>query len=43
LLPPGMRIPDFVPRGLAIHNVYEYANLASFLPQIYQEQKGLIP
>jgi hypothetical protein len=43
LLPPGVRIPDFVPRGLAIHNVHEYANLASFLPQIYQEQKGLIP
>ena len=43
LLPPGMRIPDFVPRGLAIHNVYEYANLASFLPQIYRERKGLIP
>jgi hypothetical protein len=30
------------PPGLAIHNVYEYANLASFLPQIYQEQKGAI-
>lgn len=41
-LPPGMRIPDYIPRGLATHNVYEYANLASFLPQIYQEQKGLI-
>jgi hypothetical protein len=43
LLPPGVRIPDFVLQGLAIHNVDEYANLASFLPQIYQEQKGLIP
>jgi hypothetical protein len=42
LLPAGVRVPDFVPRGLAIHNVCEYANLASFLPQIYQEQKGLI-
>jgi hypothetical protein len=42
LLPADVRIPEFVPRGIAIHNVYEYANLASFLPQIYQEQKGLI-
>jgi hypothetical protein len=43
LLPQGVRIPDFVPAGLARHNVYEYANLASFLPQIYAEQKGAIP
>lgn len=42
-LPSGARIPDLAVRGLAVHNVYEYANLASFLPQIYQEQKGLIP
>jgi hypothetical protein len=42
LLPAGVRIPDFVPRGLAIHNVYEYANLASFLREIYEEQKGAI-
>jgi hypothetical protein len=40
LLPHGVRIPDVVPRGLAIHNVYEYANLASFLPEIYRERKG---
>jgi hypothetical protein len=42
LLPHGVRIPDFAPSGLARHNVYEYANLASFLPQIYEEQKGVI-
>jgi hypothetical protein len=42
LLPSGVSIPEFVPRGLAIHNVFEYANLSSFLPHIYQEQKGLI-
>jgi hypothetical protein len=42
LLPMGVRIPDFVPAGLARHNVCEYANLASFLPEIYAEQKGLI-
>ncbi len=43
LLPAGVKIPDFVPAGLARHNVYEYANLASFLPQIYEEQKGAVP
>ena len=42
LLPTGVRLPEIVPRGLAIHNVYEYANLASFLPEIYKEQKGII-
>jgi phloretin hydrolase len=42
LLPQGVRIPDFVPAGLARHNVYEYANLASFLPEIYREQKDII-
>lgn len=42
LLPPGVKIPEMIPKGLALHNVYEYANLASFLPQIYQEQNGEI-
>jgi len=38
-LPPFVKMPPKVPKGLAIHNVYEYHNLASFLPQIYGEQK----
>jgi phloretin hydrolase len=42
LLPKGVKLPEFVPAGLARHNVHEYANLASFLPEIYQEQKGNI-
>src|ERR1017187_9826137 len=42
LLPGGVRIPEFVPRGLAIHNVCEYTNLGSFLPQLYEEQNGVI-
>lgn len=42
LLPPGMRIPESALRGLAIHNVYEYTNLSSFLPQIYKEQGGMV-
>jgi phloretin hydrolase len=42
LLPKGVRLPDFVPAGLARHNVHEYTNLASFLPEIYQEQQGIV-
>ncbi|MCL6476901.1 MAG: hydrolase [Peptococcaceae bacterium] len=42
LLPDGFMIPEFVPRGLAVHNVWEYTNLASILPQLYEEQKGLL-
>jgi hypothetical protein len=42
LLPAGVRLPEMVPAGLARHNVYEYANLASFLPQIYEEQRGVV-
>lgn len=39
LLPPGIRIPEFVPKGLAIHNAHEYTNLAALLPRIYAEQR----
>jgi len=42
LLPPGIKIPDIAPKSLATHNVLEYTNLASFLPEIYAEQKGII-
>jgi hypothetical protein len=42
LLPKGVKLPEFVPAGLARHNVHEYTNLASFLPDIYKEQKGVI-
>ena len=38
----GERIPDLVPRGLAIHNLYEYTNLASFLTELYREQEGRV-
>ncbi len=41
-IPTSVRIPDFVVQGLATHNVHEYANLASFLPQIYQECGGIV-
>ena len=42
-IPEGGRIEEYIPHGGALHNVYEYANLASILPQIYKEQKGAIP
>lgn len=42
LLPKGISLPPFVPQGLAFHNVHEFANLASFLPRLYEEQQGKI-
>jgi hypothetical protein len=42
LLPNGVRLPEFVPAGLARHNVQEFTNLASFLPEIFNEQKGIV-
>jgi hypothetical protein len=36
-LPPWVKIPIQAPMGLAYHNVMEYSNLASFLPEIYAE------
>lgn len=40
LLPSHIKVPAFVPQGLAMHNVSEYTNLASFLPQLFHEQQG---
>jgi hypothetical protein len=37
-LPKTAVIPPVVAKGLAIHNVLEYSNLRSFLPQIYAEE-----
>ena len=42
LLLPGVIIPEIAPKSLAIHNVLEYTNLASFLPELYAEQRGII-
>ena len=41
-IPDSISIPDFVVRGMAIHNVHEFTNLASFLPTLYAEQKGIV-
>jgi hypothetical protein len=38
VLPPGIAIPENVPRGLFQHNIDEFSNLGSFLPQIYREE-----
>ncbi len=38
VLPPGVRIPEMVPFGIAQHDVHEYSNLRAFLPSIYAEQ-----
>jgi hypothetical protein len=35
--PPWVRIPIQAPMGLAFHNVVEFSNLASILPEIYAE------
>ena len=36
-LPPGLRLPVEMPRELGFHNVREYSNLASILPELYRE------
>jgi len=38
--PPWVRIPIEAPMGLAFHNVVEFSNLASILPEIYGEYKN---
>lgn len=38
-LPEGVRIPEFVPKGLFAHNIKEFTNLAAILPQVYEENK----
>jgi phloretin hydrolase len=38
----GDRIPDSVPKGIAIHHLHEFANLVSFLPELYKEQGGIV-
>ncbi len=42
LIPDVVRIPEIAIRGLATHNVHEFSNLASFLPQLYADQKGIV-
>lgn len=42
LLPDGISVPEAAPRGLALHNVMEYTNLAGLLPEIYREMEGKI-
>jgi hypothetical protein len=39
LLPPGMKLPEFLPKALLAHNIKEYTNLAAILPKVYAEEK----
>lgn len=39
-LPDGVSIPESVPKGLFGHNIKEFSNLASILPEVYKENKG---
>lgn len=39
-VPPGEKVPAEAIKGLAIHNVYEYANYKVLLPEIYKEYAG---
>ena len=41
-LPPDVRIPEEAARGLFLHDVQEFANLSSILPQLYEETEGRI-
>ena len=38
-MPEGISVPLQVPKNLYAHNIKEFTNLASFLPQIYAENK----
>lgn len=40
VLPHGVTVPIEAPMGLAYHNVEEFSNLGSFLPEIYAELGG---
>jgi hypothetical protein len=42
MLPPGMRIPEEAAQGLFLHDVQEFANLSSILPQLYTEMQGRV-
>lgn len=39
ILPQGVQVPLEVAKGLALHNIKEYTNLAKILPDIYMEEK----
>ncbi len=42
VVPPGEKVPVEAIKGLALHNVHEYANYAVMLPKIYKEMGGKI-
>ena len=42
LLPKGVSIPEMAPAGMSRYKAHELMNLASFLPELYKEEKGAI-
>jgi len=42
VVPPGEKVPTEAIKGLALHNVHEYANYTVMLPKIYREMGGKI-
>jgi len=42
MLPPDVRIPEEAVQGLFLHDVQEFANLGSILPQLYGEMEGKV-
>lgn len=40
-LPESASVPEFIPKGLYAHNIKEFTNLASILPSLYEEEKGV--
>lgn len=41
VLPPGIKMPENVVKGLAVHNVCEFSRFKTFLPQIFNEWKKI--
>jgi len=39
ILPDGIRMPDFGPKLLLLHNIKEFNHLAHILPQVFAEEK----
>jgi len=41
-LPEGAAIPEAFARAMFAHSLKEYVNLASFLPELYREEQGIL-
>jgi hypothetical protein len=41
-VPPGEKVPANAIKGLALHNVHEFANYKVLIPEIYKELGGRV-